>query len=144
MAGEPRMVKMGHLHDLMETIHRTGAMLMVHAEDDDMVQHMYEKLARNENTEWWNMHLVHSNESEDVSFRRVIRVSEWTGSPVYFVHVSANEGLLAVREARSKGMPIYGETLHNYCCFNADHYKEEFEQFRFLKHGSGFFWPIKW
>ena len=126
MAGEPRMVKMGHLHDLMETIHRTGAMLMVHAEDDDMVQHMYEKLARNENTEWWNMHLVHSNESEDVSFRRVIRVSEWTGSPVYFVHVSANEGLLAVREARSKGMPIYGETLHNYCCFNADHYKEEF------------------
>ncbi|MFQ6028941.1 MAG: amidohydrolase family protein [Dehalococcoidia bacterium] len=125
MTGEPRMVKMGHLHDLMEQIQRNGAMLLVHSEDDDMVQHMYQKLAQEEQTEWWNMHLVHSNESEDVSFRRVLRVSEWTGSPVYFVHVSAKQGLNAIQEARSKGMPVYGETLHNYCCFNAENYKEE-------------------
>ena len=39
MSGEPRMVKMGHLHDLMEQIQRNDAMLMVHSEDDDMVQH---------------------------------------------------------------------------------------------------------
>ncbi|MDP6550144.1 MAG: amidohydrolase family protein [Dehalococcoidia bacterium] len=124
-AGEPRLVRMGHLHDLMETIQRLGAMLMVHSEDDDMVQHMYEKLAQEERTEWWNMHLVHSNESEDVSIRRVLRVSEWTGSPVYFVHVSAKQGLEALQEARAKGMPVYGETLHNYCCFNSDNYREE-------------------
>ena len=125
MSGEPRMVRMGHLHDLMERVQRHGAMLMVHAEDDDMVQHMYRKLADQEQTEWWNMHLVHSNESEDVSFRRVLRVAEWTGSPVYFVHVSAGEGLAAVQEARAKGMAVYGETLHNYCCFSADNYREE-------------------
>jgi dihydropyrimidinase len=124
-AGEPRLVRMGHLHDLMERVQRLGAMLLVHSEDDDMVQHMYEKLAREERTEWWNMHLVHSNESEDVSFRRVLRVAEWTGSPVYFVHVSAKQGLDAIREARAKGMPVYGETLHNYCCFNSDNYREE-------------------
>ena len=125
MAGEPRMVRMGHLHDLMERIQRHGAMLLVHAEDDDMVQHMYQKLIAAEQTEWWNMHLVHSNESEDVSFRRVLRVAEWTGSPVYFVHVSAGQGLTAVQEARANGRPVYGETLHNYCCFNADNYQEE-------------------
>ena len=125
MSGEPRMVRMGHLHDLMEQIQRNNAMLLVHSEDDDMVQHMYQKLAREERNEWWNMHLVHSNESEDVSFRRVIRVSEWTGSPVYFVHVSARQGINAIGEARSNGQAIYGETLHNYCCFNAENYKEE-------------------
>ena len=125
MTGEPRMVGMGHLHDLMEQIQRHNAMLLVHSEDDDMVQHMYQKLAVEERNEWWNMHLVHSNESEDVSFRRVLRVSEWTGSPVYFVHVSAREGIQAIGESRAKGMPVYGETLHNYCCFNADNYKEE-------------------
>jgi dihydropyrimidinase len=125
VAGEPRMVKMGHLHDLMEQIQRHGAMLLVHSEDDDMVQYMYRKLTVEERTEWWNMHLVHSNESEDVSFRRVLRVSEWTGSPVYFVHVSAREGVEAIREARARGRPVYGETLHNYCCFNADNYREE-------------------
>ena len=105
LSGEPRMVRMGHLHDLMEEIQRRNAMLLVHSEDDDMVQHMYEKLAVEERNEWWNMHLVHSNESEDVSFRRVLRVSEWTGSPVYFVHVSAKEGIQAIGESRSKGMP---------------------------------------
>jgi dihydropyrimidinase len=125
MTGDPRMVGMGHLHDLMEQIQRLNGMLLVHSEDDDMVQHMYNKLAVEERNEWWNMHLVHSNESEDVSFRRVLRVSEWTGSPVYFVHVSAKEGIQAIGESRAKGMPIYGETLHNYCCFNAENYKEE-------------------
>ena len=125
MTGQPRMVGMGHLHDLMEQIQKNDAMLLVHSEDDDMVQHMYQKLTREERTEWWNMPLVHSNESEDVSFRRVIRVAEWTGSPIYFVHVSAHEGINAIGEARGKGMPVYGETLHNYCCFNADNYKEE-------------------
>ncbi len=123
--GEPRMVRMGHLHDVMEAMQRAGGMLLVHSEDDDMVQHMYRKLAAEERTEWWNMHLVHSNESEDVSFRRVIRVAEWTGAPVYFVHVSAKQGLEAIQEARSNGMPVYGETLHNYCCFSADNYGEE-------------------
>ena len=123
--GEPRMVRMGHLHDLMEQIQRNGAMLLVHSEDDDMVQHMYRKLANEERTEWWNMHLAHNNESEDVSFRRVLNVAEWTGSPVYFVHVSARQGIQAIGESRAKGMPVYGETLHNYCCFNADNYREE-------------------
>ena len=123
--GESRIVRMGHLHDLMERVQRLGAMLLVHSEDDDMVQHMYQKLAEEERTEWWNMPLVHSNESEDVSFRRVLRVAEWTGSPVYFVHVSAKQGVEAIQEARAKGMPVYGETLHNYCCFNADNYRED-------------------
>ena len=124
-AGEPRMVGTGHLHDLMEEIQRLSAMLLVHAEDDDMVQHMYQKLTREERTEWANMSLVHSAESEDVSFRRVLRVAEWTGAPVYFVHVSALHGVNAIAEARANGRPVYGETLHNYCCFSEENYKEE-------------------
>ena len=120
-----RMVRMGHLHDLMEVIQRNGSMLLVHSEDDDIVMHMYQKLTAEERTEWWNMPLVHNNESEDVSFRRVLNVAQWTGSPVYFVHVSARQGIQAIGESRAKGMPVYGETLHNYCCFNADNYREE-------------------
>ena len=123
--GEPRMVGTGHLHDLMEEIQRLSAMLLVHAEDDDMVQHMYQKLTSEERTEWQNMSLVHSAESEDVSFRRVLRVAEWTGAPVYFVHVSALQGVQNIMESRANGRPVYGETLHNYCCFNEENYKED-------------------
>ena len=122
----PRMVRTGHLHDLMTRIRELDAMLLVHAEEDDMVQHMHQKLIREGRTEWPNMPLVHSVESEDMSFRRVLRQAEWTGAPVYFVHVSARSGVEAIAEARAEGRPVYGETLHNYCCFSQENYHEEF------------------
>lgn len=122
---EPRMVGMGHLSAVMEQVAANGGIMAVHSEDDDIVQFMYKKLTEENRTEWYNMHLVHNNMSEDVSFRRVIRVAEWTGAAVYFVHVSAKEGVKAIQEARGRGLPIYGETLHNYVSFSADDYKQE-------------------
>ncbi len=121
---ERRLVGMGHLSSLMEQTVTHGGLMFVHSEDDDIVQFMYNKLARDERAEWYNMHEVHNNMSEDVSFRRVLRVAEWTGAAVYFVHVSAAQGVNAIREARGKGLPIYGETLHNYVSFTSENYKE--------------------
>ncbi|MCY4654086.1 MAG: amidohydrolase family protein, partial [Dehalococcoidia bacterium] len=75
--------------------------------------------------DWWHMHDIHSNLSEDVSFRRVLRLASKTGCAIYFVHVSADEGVEAVGQARMLGRPVYGETLHNYACFNAGNYRED-------------------
>ena len=119
-----RLMGMGHLSGVMEQAAAHGGLMFVHAEDDDIVQYMYQKLLEEERTEATNMPLVHNNMSEDLSFRRVVRLAEWTGAAVYFVHVSAKEGLNTVREARGRGLPIYAETLHNYCSFNAEDYKK--------------------
>lgn len=121
---ERRLVGMGHLSGLMEQATANGGLLFVHSEDDDIVQYMYRKLTQEERIEWYNMHEVHNNMSEDVSFRRVLRVAEWTGAAVYFVHVSAKEGVNAIREARGRGLPVYGETLHNYASFTSEDYKQ--------------------
>ena len=43
---------------------------------------------------------------------------------VYFVHISAKEGVNAVREARGRVLPINGERLHNYVSFTAEDYKK--------------------
>ncbi len=115
----------GRLTRIMERVAEGGGILLVHSEDDDMVHYGYEHAEADGLTDWWNMHHIHSNLSEDVSFRRVIRLSSKTDCPIYFVHVSAREGVEAVGQARMLGMPIYGETLHNYACFNADSYREE-------------------
>jgi dihydropyrimidinase len=119
------MVGMGQLSAVMEQVAAHQGIMAIHSEDDDIVQHMYKKLTEENRTEWHNMHLVHNNMSEDVSFRRVIRMAEWTGAAVYFVHVSAREGVRAIQEARGKGLPVYGETLHNYVSFSADDYKQD-------------------
>ncbi len=115
----------GRLSAIMEQVAAHGGILMIHSEDDDIVFYNYDRAKEQNRWDWWNMHHVHSNLSEDVSFRRAIRLAELKGCPVYFVHVSAQEGVDAIAQARTDGMPIYGETLHNYACFNADNYRED-------------------
>ena len=116
----------GRLSIIMERVTESGGILLVHSEDDDMVHFNYDHAQEDGLWDWWNMHHIHSNLSEDVSFRRVLRLASKTGCPIYFVHVSAQEGVEAVGQARMEGMPVYGETLHNYACFNAENYREDF------------------
>ena len=115
----------GRLTSIMEKVTEAGGILLVHSEDDDMVHYNYDNAQEDGLWDWWNMHHIHSNLSEDVSFRRVLRLATKTGCPIYFVHVSAQEGVEAVGQARMLGLPIYGETLHNYACFNAENYRED-------------------
>jgi dihydropyrimidinase len=122
---EDRQTDFGRLGTIMEKVAASGGMLLVHSEDDEMVHYNYERAEAEGNWEWWHMHEVHSRESEDVSFRRVTRLAELKSCPVYFVHVSAIEGIQEVARARSAGMPVYGETLHNYACFSAANYREK-------------------
>ena len=109
----------------MDQVQESGAMLLVHSEDDEMVHYNYDRLRETDEWEWWNMHRIHTKQSEDVSFRRVTRLAEVKGCPVYFVHVSASEGVSEVARCRSLGMPVYGETLHNYMSFSAEDYRQD-------------------
>ena len=116
----------GRLAIIMDRITEGKGILLVHSEDDDMVHFNYDNAQEDGLWDWWHMHHIHSNLSEDVSFRRVLRLATNKKCPVYFVHVSAQEGVEAVGQARMLGLPIYGETLHNYACFNAENYREDY------------------
>ena len=39
------------------------------------------------------------------------------------MHVSAAEGVDAIAAGRSRGLPVYGETLHHYATFTSHRYK---------------------
>jgi len=66
---------------------------------------------------------VHTKLSEQLAFQRVLGVARGAEAAVYFVHVSALEGLAEVTAARDRGRPVYAETLHQYACFDADYYR---------------------
>jgi dihydropyrimidinase len=117
-------VPYGHLQAVFQEVSKQGGIMAVHAEDDDMVNYMVEKLKREKRDQGHNLHLVHSNISEDVSFRKVIRMAEHAQVGVYFVHVTAKEGVRAIAEARARSQPVYGEALHNYLQFTSDDYKK--------------------
>src|SRR5262249_9125015 len=84
-----------------------------HAEDNDIVMHMYEKLTREDRTGFENLAEVHNTLSEDLSFNRVIRLAtNIEGAALYMMHTSAATGVRAIAAARAQGAPIYGDTVH--------------------------------
>lgn len=119
-----QMTDFGHVWAIMERVAAAGGVLAVHAEDEDIVMYMSRRLHEEgrTGTEW--LHTAHPNVSEDLAFRRVIRLAEWTGAAIYLMHVSAKEGVQAVAEARSRGQAVYAETLHHYASFTSQVYQE--------------------
>ena len=111
------------IHYAMEKVAPAGGLMVVHGEDEDLVQFNYERFREEKRMEGTNLHLVHTKLSESLAFRRTIALARVSGAAVYFVHTSAREGVEAVVEARGQGLPIYAETLHQYACFNAEYYK---------------------
>jgi dihydropyrimidinase len=113
----------GRIGFAMEKVAAHGGIMVVHGEDEDLVQFNYERFREEGRMDGANLHLVHSKLSELLAFRRTIELAKANDAAVYFVHTSAREGVDSIGEARSIGLPIYGETLHQYACFNAEHYK---------------------
>jgi dihydropyrimidinase len=116
-------IDFGRIYHTMEKVAPAGGLMVVHGEDEDLVQFNYERFREEKRMEGTNLHLVHSKLSEQLAFRRTIALAKAAGVGVYFVHASAKEGVDAVAEARAAGLPIYAETLHQYACFNAEYYK---------------------
>ncbi|HZB91992.1 MAG TPA: amidohydrolase family protein [Stellaceae bacterium] len=118
-----RMIQFGDIWEILKVTAAKGGIAAIHAEDNDIVMHMYEKLMREERTGFENMAEVHNTLSEDLSFHRVIRLAaNIPGAALYMMHTSAATGVRAIAEARAKGVPIYGETLHQYLLYGAEDY----------------------
>ncbi|MBV8778954.1 MAG: amidohydrolase family protein, partial [Alphaproteobacteria bacterium] len=119
-----RMVPFGSVMEVLTALAKAGGLAAIHAEDNDLVMHMYEKLTREGRTSFHNMAEVHTTLSEDLAFNRVIRLAaNIPGAALYMLHTSAATGVKAIAAARAEGVPIYGETLHQYLMYTAEDYK---------------------
>ena len=119
-----RMVDFGDIWEVFQVLATNKGLAVIHSEDNDIVMHMYGKLIREGRTGFENMAEVHNTLSEDVSFRRIIRLAEKVpGTALYMMHTSAATGVSAIREARQRGTPIYGESLHQYMLYSSEDYK---------------------
>ncbi len=120
-----RMVDFGDIWEIFQVLSANKGVGVIHSEDNDIVMHMYAKLIREGRVGFENLAEVHNTLSEDVSFRRVIRLAEKVpGTCLYMMHVSAGTGVQAIREARTRGVPIYGESLHQYMLYTSEDYKK--------------------
>jgi dihydropyrimidinase len=119
-----RMIDFGDIWEAFQVLATQGGLGVIHAEDNDIVMHMYGKLIREGRVAFEHLADVHNALSEDLSFRRVLRLAESVpGTALYMMHVSAATGVAAIAEARQKGLPVYGETLHQYLNYTSNDYK---------------------
>jgi len=117
-------VDYGDIWEVLQKLAKHNGLACIHAEDNDLVMHMYEKMIREGRVGFEHMAEVHSSLSEDIAFHRVIRLAENVErAALYMMHTSARAGIKAIAESRARGFPIYGESLHQYIMYTSEDYK---------------------
>jgi dihydropyrimidinase len=98
----------------MEVAAKTGALVMVHAENGDAIDVLVKEALAQGRTDPKYHALTRPPETEGEATNRAIQLSRVAGSPLYVVHVSCAEAVEPIQLAREKGWDVWGETCTQY------------------------------
>ena len=117
----------------MEVASKSGALVMVHAENGDVVDVLVREALAAGNTEPLYHALTRPPEAEGEATNRAIQLSHLAGAPLYVVHVTCREAVEPIAAARDKGWDVWGETCTQYF-FNSldDIAKPDFEGAKYV------------
>ncbi len=106
--------------DVLACARAEGALVMVHAENHDIIGWLTEKLlAAGRGAPKYHA-VAHAAAAEREATHRAIALSEIADTPVLIVHVSAREAMAQIAAARDRGLRIYGETCPQYLFLTAE------------------------
>ena len=108
------------LLDILHLARTEGAMVMVHAENHEMIGWLTDKLLGGGYQAPKYHAVAHARLAEGEATHRAICLSELIDTPMLIVHVSAEEAVKQIREAQARGLRIYGETCPQYLFLTAD------------------------
>ncbi len=93
---------------------KTGALVCMHAENGGVIDVIVQQALAEGKTAPIYHALTRPTTAEAEAVNRSIALAEMAGAPVYIVHLSCNDALEKVAEARDKGLPVYAETCPQY------------------------------
>lgn len=98
----------------MSAAAKYGGMICMHAENGGAIDVIVKKaLAEGKKAPKYHA-LTRPTTAEAEATSRAIALAEMAGAPVYIVHLSCNDALEKVREARDRGLAAYAETCPQY------------------------------
>ncbi|MBI2761834.1 MAG: dihydropyrimidinase [Chloroflexi bacterium] len=99
---------------------RAGALTAIHAEDESIITLRTAELLRDDRrgVEWFPA--SRPPMAEEVAVRRAVAFAEAAEAPIYLVHLSCQGALDGLRDARLRGLPVYGETRPIYLYLTRD------------------------
>jgi len=122
---EGLMMEEKDLKRIMERLKSARGMLMVHAEDNDIIEKNISSLIKQEKTEPIYHAKSRPPEAENKAIKKCIRLAEQTQSSLFIVHMSTGQGVQLVDQAQKKGIDVRAETCIHYLYFTESQLERE-------------------
>ncbi len=106
--------------EVLSVARRERALVMVHAENHDVISWLSEKLLAAGHSAPRFHGIAHAPIAEREATSRAISLAELVDVPILIVHVSAREAMEQIRLAQARGLKVYGETCPQYLFLTAD------------------------
>ena len=103
---------------------KVGAITNIHAEDQCLISFLTQQL--NAAGKFGVKYFADSRPraAEGLAVQRAVTMARYADAPIYLVHLSCEEALGPIREARSRGQIIYGETRPIYLHLSRERFDE--------------------
>lgn len=118
-------VKDGVFYEVLAKSKEIGALINVHAENNEMVNTLTEKYISEGKGSAWYHYMSRPEFVEAEADSRAIAWAKSLDAPLYIVHLANAAGVDYVTQAKAEGYQIYAETCPQYLEFTSDVYKRE-------------------
>jgi D-hydantoinase len=109
-----RQASDGHLLSTMEAVAAAGGVLLVHAEDGEVIDRRIAAQRARGHIGPGDFRWTHPDEAEWLAIYKALRYARLTGCPLYVVHVSTPRGAELLAAARDEGQAVWAETCPQY------------------------------
>jgi len=108
------MVDDATIFKALQQTSKNGALICMHAENGSVIDVIVRQALAEGKTAPIYHALTRPTVAEAEAVQRAIAMAEIAGAPVYIVHLSSEDALNQVREARDRGLPAFAETCPQY------------------------------
>jgi dihydropyrimidinase len=116
------MLDDGSIFKALQTTSQNGGLVCMHAENGSAIDVIVQQaLAEGKKAPKYHA-LTRPTTAEAEATARAIALAEMAGAPIYIVHLSCNDALEKVREARDRGLPVYAETCPQYLYLSLENF----------------------
>src|SRR2546428_11090979 len=105
--------------DVMAAARKNGALVMVHAENHGVISWLAGRMVEQGNFLPRNRGVCHTRSAEVEAIKCVITLAELVDCPILILHVFTPDGIEAIRQARARGLKVFGETCPQYLFLTA-------------------------
>jgi dihydropyrimidinase len=114
---EGLMMGFDDLIRISERLRECGGMLMLHAEDNAIIETNIHRMIAAGKTKPIYHARSRPVEAENNAIQSAVRITKQTGGRIFIVHMASGEGIESVAKARREGADIYAETCTHYLMF---------------------------